>query len=432
MPWQRLVADIGGELIVLDDGQLVPAYRDVVVTVPRQSGKTTLILSWMIQRAHGWGKPQRIAYSAQTGNDARKKLVEDWEPLLRPRLKRFGMGRILKGMGNEAVPFRNGSRIVLLASAEDSGHGKTLHLAVKDELFADKDFRRDQALVPAMSTVDDAQVLTSSTAGTDASIPLNALVARGRQAIADGRTEGIAYFEWSADEDDDLEDPGSWWSFMPALGHTQSVRSILAAKETLSDKPGEFRRAFGNLGTTADERIIPVLTWDACNSPHVKLDGRVAFGVDVNPERSWASIVAADEFGRVEVLEHRPTTGWLVEAAAGFARRWSGLVAVDPAGPAGTFREELAARCDVMDVGGRELGQACGSFYDDIIEGRAVVRRHPDLDAAVAGARKRSVGDAWAWARKDTSVDVSPLVAATLARWAVAHGQSSEGPTFAY
>jgi hypothetical protein len=85
-----------------------------------------------------------------------------------------------------------------------------------------------------------------------------------------------------------------------------------------------------------------------------------------------------------------------------------------------------------MDVGGRELGQACGSFYDDIIEGRAVVRRHPDLDAAVAGARKRSVGDAWAWARKDTSVDVSPLVAATLARWAVAHGQSSEGPTFAY
>src|SRR5262245_7346570 len=76
MPWQRLVADVGLEL--LEDGR--PAYREVIVPVPRQSGKTSLILAVEVQRAVGWAPafgPQRLVYSAQTGADARKKLLED-------------------------------------------------------------------------------------------------------------------------------------------------------------------------------------------------------------------------------------------------------------------------------------------------------------------------------------------------------------------
>jgi hypothetical protein len=41
----------------------------------------------------------------------------------------------------------------------------------------------------------------------------------------------------------------------------------------------------------------------------------------------------------------------------------------------------------------------------------------PALDAAVAGAQQRPLGDSWAWARKGLSVDICPLVALTLARW---------------
>ena len=33
----------------------------------------------------------------------------------------------------------------------------------------------------------------------------------------------------------------------------------------------------------------------------------------------------------------------------------------------------------------------------------------------MAGAEKRKVGDSWLWSRKDSSVDISPLVAVTLA-----------------
>jgi len=41
----------------------------------------------------------------------------------------------------------------------------------------------------------------------------------------------------------------------------------------------------------------------------------------------------------------------------------------------------------------------------------------PALDAAVAGAATRPLGDAWAWAREGLSTDITPLVAVSLARW---------------
>jgi hypothetical protein len=55
---------------------------------------------------------------------------------------------------------------------------------------------------------------------------------------------------------------------------------------------------------------------------------------------------------------------------------------------------------------------------------------HPALSAALAGAGKRPLGDAWAWDRRGTSVDISPLVAATLARWAYTSRErpADEGP----
>ena len=40
-----------------------------------------------------------------------------------------------------------------------------------------------------------------------------------------------------------------------------------------------------------------------------------------------------------------------------------------------------------------------------------------ELRQAVKGATKRPLGDAWAWSRRKSTVDISPLVAATLALW---------------
>ncbi len=93
-----------------------------------------------------------------------------------------------------------------------------------------------------------------------------------------------------------------------------------------------------------------------------------------------------------------------------------GIVVLDDASPAGSLRHQLEDRLpDVRVVSAREYGQACGVLFDAVTQGEV---RHPpnvDLEAAARGATKRALGDAWAWSRRNSAVDISPLVAVTLA-----------------
>lgn len=438
MPWQAQVANVAGELVLDDSGLWVPAYREVVIYVPRQSGKTTYILAKMFQRARGWYDqwgPQRIAYTAQTGADARKKLVEDWCPIILPRKSKVGVSRVLTGMGNEGIVFKNGSRTVLLASTEDAGHGKTIDEAFKDEFFADTDDRRDQALGPAMITRPAAQVTTVSTAGTEESVPLNNLVARGRAAVEAGRRGGIAFFEWSADEDADPDDVATWWSCMPALGLTQSEAAVRVERDRMKD--GEFRRAFLNQPTKADDRVITAQVWDGACSPDarpLKSPERLAFAVDMNPERSHTSIAVASggSIPTAELVEYMgdSVVARCVELSS---RHAPARFVIDKSGPAGALIAPLeAAGVTVVAYGTADLVAACGEFYDRVMQGRVVVRTHVRLNLAAAAAVRRPVGDAWAWGRKHTQADVSPLCAVTLAVREAQTAAAATKPTFAF
>jgi hypothetical protein len=66
MPWQQLVYDVATE--VDDDDRLV--YELVLITVPRQSGKTTLVGPVQLHRVMT-NPGIRCFYTAQTGKDAR-------------------------------------------------------------------------------------------------------------------------------------------------------------------------------------------------------------------------------------------------------------------------------------------------------------------------------------------------------------------------
>jgi len=419
MPWQRMVADVGGEMV---DSR--PCYREILVSVPRQNGKTTLMLAWELDRALGWGRRQRIVYSAQTGNDARKKILEDQVPLIVETPFGVAIDDVRRVNGSEGIVFRGGSRLDVLASSKASGHGRTLDLAVIDEAFDDVDDRREQAILPAMVTKRDAQLLIVSTMGTDESVYLNRKVDQGRE-MSFRDDSRIAYFEWSAPDDADIDDPATWYACMPALGHTIDEADIRHARQTMTE--GEFRRAYLNQRTASDERVIPEVIWRAACSAEVIPENGVVFAVDANPERSWASIVAADRDGRVELLEHRPGTAWVIARASELVRRWSAAVAVDPAGPAGSLISDLkAADVRVIEVAGQELTKACGQFYDGITNRSVVVRSDVRLDNAVAAAKRRPSGDAWIWARKTSLVDISPLVAATVAVYAAKNGPTVE------
>lgn len=417
MPWQQLVADVGLE--VDDDGK--PVYREVIFSTPRQSGKTVMLLAWEIQRAIGWAQmldaPQRIVYTAQTGMDARTKLLDDQVPLLERHKQQLGVARFTRANGYESVSFKNGSKIAIQASGEDAGHGKTLDLAVVDELFADSDDRRAQAMLPAMLTRPFAQMLVCSTMGTPKSIAWNAKVATGRHAASSGKQDGIAYFEWSAEIDADPESPDVWRACMPALGHTQPEQAIRHAYDTLPI--GEFRRAFLNIPTAAEESVIPAGCWDLVRQADLDVVPQV-FAFDVNPERTSAGIVAVGKGPTVEVVDYRPGVDWLVRRLVDLAADRRVPVVVAASGPGGAFVPELErAGLRVEQVGPRDEARAAGRFYDLVVANELKVRTDDDLDAAVQAAVKRETGDAWAWARKSSLKDICLLVAASVGAFTV-------------
>lgn len=271
MPWQQDAADV---ILEIDPVTALLAYDEYVLTVPRQSGKSTFVEAKATHRCTAtgfFGARQHIVYTAQT----RKKALEKWEEDFLPDLQassyfknRF---KANKPPGNEHFRFTNGSRWGLEAATETAGHGSTLDEAYLDESFAHKDWRLEQALGPAMITRKNKQMGIISTAGwLDGSPYLEAKVAVGRAAVEEGLQSGTAYFEWAADPGADPGDEATWWSCMPALGHTITVEAIRGEyrKALAQGKLNEFRRAYLNQWVPQDAgedwEVITKDAWDAC------------------------------------------------------------------------------------------------------------------------------------------------------------------------
>jgi hypothetical protein len=411
MPWQQLVADIALELN--PDGS--PFYREVNVLVPRQCGKTTLMLALELHRALLWGGPQVIGYTAQTGWDARRKLIDDQVPLIEASPLAASVKRIYRGAGMEAVHFRNGSRIDVMASNATAGHGRSISQGIIDEAFADQDDRREGALLPAMATKRDAQLYIISTAGTMESLYLKRKVEQGRAMVETGLDTGVAYLEWSAGEDDDIDDPATWWRTIPALvGGTITEPVIAHARATMTE--GEYRRAYMCQWTVLDESAIPAKyvakVLDAATAP----SGRLSFGIDVAIDRSWAAISVADETGRCELIEHREGVGWVVDRALQLWRTHRGHLVVDGYSPANSLVDRLEqGGLPVTRYTLRDMVAACGVFYDAVLDDAIRIRPHASLEAAIESAKRKQMANGWLWSRTVETADLTPLFATTLA-----------------
>lgn len=236
MPWQDEVNGVATELLA--DGRY--AYRQVVLEVMRQQGKTVDLLSMMVARA--LRKPgTQISYTAQTRLDARHRLLDVWWPVIeRSKLRQFV--EVRKGSGSEAYLFRNGSMLGLVSGTQTSGHGDSLDLGVIDEAWAQHDDHLEQAMRPAMMT-RDAQLWIVSAAGDEKSEYFKAKVDDGRARAEMGVTEGGCYIGYSFADDEDPGDPVTWRRRMPALGITVTEETVKTDYELM--ELSEFRRAYG-------------------------------------------------------------------------------------------------------------------------------------------------------------------------------------------
>lgn len=432
MPWQRQVVDVAFEI---DEFTGLPAYREVVILVPRQQGKTLMCLAVMVHRAMGFGPPhgpaQNILYTAQTGAAARTKFEKDHLPTLKnsPFNHRF---KVRMANGHEAIMWQNGSWISLSSTTQSSGHGESIDLGFIDEAWAHQDERLEQAFKPAMMTRANAQLWIPSTAGKSDSYYLTGKMDNGRALVNADVRSGVAYFEWSASLNADPADPQTWRGCMPALGYTISENTIAADQKSM--KPSEFRRAYLNIPENEvpeDWTVISEEDWSGLLDVTSQANDPVVFAMEVTHERTFGTISMAgarrDGLTHVEVVDHRVGTGWIIDRLVELQHKWRpAAIVVDPSGPAGSFIEPLeTAGVRLIKPTMRDVATATGQFIDAVRQKRLQHIGGVPLTAAVAGAQRQPLGDAWRWARRGPSVDISPLVAVTLAFWAqTTHGRN--------
>lgn len=195
----------------------------------------------------------------------------------------------------------------------------------------------------------------------------------------------------------------------------------------------DYRRYWNNQPVDAVlvECKFPPGTWHACADHSSQIEGAPTFSVAVANDRSWACIAAAglraDDKRHVEVIDNRRGTAWVANRCAELIQSWGGDVFLNPSSPAASLVQDLDdAGVAYRPVTANEMNQACGLLYDEVLEGEL---RHLDqqvLNIAVAQAVTRPSGDgAWVWSQSKSPVDISPLVAVTIAGWACAESLSS-------
>jgi phage terminase large subunit-like protein len=225
----------------------------------------------------------------------------------------------------------------------------------------------------------------------------------------------------------DLDDRALWAAANPALGIRLRESTIADERSQMSDETFARERLgmwpkveIGRAGGAIDMEL-----WAEAGDSESRAEDPVALAVDVTP-RGVASIGMAgrrtDGLGHIELLVRREGTGWVVaELVRMRAAMTVCVIVVDSRGPAASLLPAMReAGLTVVTTTAGEYAQACGALLNDIREGQLRHRADAALTAAAENAKTRAVGDAWAWDRRDPAVDITPLVAVTLARFGYA------------
>ena len=437
-PWQQFVL----ERVFAEDEFRRWAAFEVALVVPRQNGKGALLEAielaglfllderFIIHSAHEFGTSLEAFRRLE-------QLVQD-TPEFHKRVKPRGYKH---SHGEEGIEFRNGQRIRFRTRTKGGGRGFSATRVILDEAMILPEAMMG-AILPVMSAqsvTGNPQIIYTGSSVDQVIHDDGGTLARLRARGLAGGDPSLAYIEWSAEvgrddgrpvtPDDVTEemasDPAVWASANPGLGirisveHVENERRALAARTFAVERLG-----VGDWpSVTADTGVISVDNWSRLADRMSELVDPVCFAFDVTPDRSRSCVSVAgvrpDGLRHVEVVEHRRGTEWVAARVAELvAHHRSVGVVYDATGPAASLAAPIIdAGVELTPVSSHEHGQACGMVYD-LVEQAAL--RHlgqPELVAAVRGAAKRPMGDAWAWSRKSSAVDISPLVSVTLALW---------------
>jgi hypothetical protein len=425
------------ELMMAENAAGCWAARTTGRAMPRQNGKGD-----EVEVVEAWGLLQReeaiihTAHEIPTAKSAHERLVSFFQSHADLRRK---IRKPTYGNGNYAIPMVNGGIIEYRTRTGAGARGldDISRLIVDEAQHAQPE--QLASSTPILAANPNPQTNFTGTAAIAGksdwwwTLRLRALM---------GDDDGFAYLEHSAERIERIDgrvvsspptadDRDGWRLANPAYGlrifepflreQLKTLGPVLFAREHLCVwDPGE----------SDDAGVVDMVLWAQLADEHSTIASNHQLALDVAYDRRWASFAAAgrrvDGKAHVEVLHRQPRTDWVLERAVQAHRESKLPVRILSGSPAASFIPLLAERnVPVEEVLPGDHARAVGQFLDAVENKELAHLGDPALTAALSGAVLRaSAGDASVWARKTSKVDISSLVAVTVALGGVA------APTF--
>lgn len=427
---------------VRDDGRW--QTREVGLNVPRQNGKGEVLIARELFGLFELGERLIIhtAHEFKTSSEhfTRLESVVRNCPELDRQVKRRASGQIVGyrySHGEESIELHDGRRIEFKTRTKSGMRGFAgVDLLVLDEAMIISEAAHSSAMpIIRASKAERGPQLWYTGSAVDQEVHEHGVVwTRVRERGIAGDDEALCYFEYSIDvehpddvSDEMMLDHDLWMAVNFAI-----ARGRVSLEHMDWERRAMSRRGFviellggGDYPSTdgSADVLISAEDWNAVANPESKLIDPVCIAFDVSPDRKRTAVVAAgrNEEGHlhVEIIHAREGTAWLTDALAGLYQRHEvAEIVCDGFGPsAAKAKDAEEAGIKVHRLDSSQYGEGCGMFVDAVTEQTLEHLGQDEMAAAIRGAKARPLVDRWAWSRTKSSVDITPLVAATLALW---------------
>jgi hypothetical protein len=247
-----------------------------------------------------------------------------------------------------------------------------------------------------------------------------------------GDDPSLCYLEWSVDADHPLDvtdamasDRRLWGIANPGLG--QLIEPDHMERELRSMERRTFAVELLGVGAYPDTEgsgstLIGLEEWLDLEDGDATMSDPIVLSFDVSPTRrsSIAAVGVSDEADYlVELIDSREGTSWVPRRLEQLASRHEVAEFVcDGYGPAVSIANAISdLGIEVRRLDSGEHAQATGRLVDAVADGTIRHLGQDELTLAIKGAKPRPLGDAWAFSRRNSAVDISPLVASSFALW---------------
>ena len=393
------------------------AAKHVGLSCPRQNGKGSLLEARALAGLLLFDEKMIIhsaheVRTAQIGFQRLKSYFENYDDL---RRKVVGIGN---AVAREYIRLRSGQEIRFVTRSKSAIRGFSADCLLLDEgqILGDQQW---EAILYTVSARPRHQIWLVGT--PPLSLEEGIVFDRFRTRGIEAKDHQMAWLEWSAADDADLDDPKAWAQANPALGSLISHDTVVTERAAASSE-GFGRERLGMWAGAFSQRVFDPGVWRLLCDEGVSAPDRVVLTVDVSPDRWSASIGVAGELegGRTLVMVYTDAgTEWVVPKLVELcAARDVAEVAIVASGQAAALQPDLMrAQIEYTKLNGADMGAACAAFQLAVRDGAVAHVNQDELTAAVANAHTRRVNEVERWDRADSVIDISPLVAVSAAVW---------------